>query len=770
VLNGWLLQAGLFSGVLTAFIIDRYQNLQQSPALQSAFLLQQSTTLLNQISHQLSSLGAQFPANLSLPGYTVNPSASDVRVNTYWFMSLVCSLSAALLATLVQRWARDYMHIFSRYSHPLKIARIRQYLYDGVKFWRMRAIAEAVPGLIHISLFLFFTGLADFLFTTHSTVGKFTIIPIAFSVITYTISTILPIIKPQTPYRTSFTGLAWFIAQCSPFKRYHKDRNGVLKPLSLYMTDGQMQLAMETNEAREGRDDRAIRWLINNLTEDIEMESLASGIPGSFEEDWGLRVWTRSKDASTDGSPSLGPNPPSTPPPPRDMSIHGEDIDDLCQRIRHLFKTCDHHESFTSDKEWRKRSRACVETAAPFIFCMDADISTFGDIGGVLSDLGNAEKTRDVLSTSFNWSFISCWTSLSIVVIRNLLKSEDSSDLRETAQAAMQPLLVFYEGDDSPEMALETVRKMDKQFVAAWRCVEQLRGVFNGLNHGERRGGKIEEILRGGKYQPQLEQIYRQARRMEKVDESISKFQNKIDQVTHNLIRQLPGVVFDELVGSMPIGNVFDFLLNPIRPQFMYLSPRLQGLSTLSEKRSSMGYVEIAEVLNDIPSSVTSAVEGHRSMERQFWRLQDIREGGALGFTLELYLLSLRRILSTITRQPRDILLTYYNGALKSITSDWMKYKKSVGTLQIILNIVCDMAVRDRGMFSNFKYPDYVNITEELLELLGNMVQGEANPCINDALRELLELEERRIYDEDFLKKVTEIIEDCRDSRPQEAS
>ncbi|KAI0281989.1 hypothetical protein BGY98DRAFT_912833, partial [Russula aff. rugulosa BPL654] len=202
VLNGWPLQAGLFSGVLTAFIIDRYQNLQQSPALQSAFLLQQSTTLLNQISHQLSSLGAQFPANLSLPGYTVNPSASDVRVNTYWFMSLVCSLSAALLATLVQRWARDYMHIFSRYSHPLKIARIRQYLYDGVKFWRMRAIAEAVPGLIHISLFLFFTGLADFLFTTHSTVGKFTIIPIAFSVITYTISTILPIIKPQTPYRT----------------------------------------------------------------------------------------------------------------------------------------------------------------------------------------------------------------------------------------------------------------------------------------------------------------------------------------------------------------------------------------------------------------------------------------------------------------------------------------------------------------------------------------------------------------------------------------
>ena len=571
-----------------------------------------------------------------------------------------------------------------------------------------------------------------------------------------------------------------------------------------------MQLAMDAGELRKSRDERAIRWLISQLTEDIEMESLASGIPGSFEKKWGLNVWRRDpgfKDASTNrnstGSPPLhlpnflkqrntvasligytnpssGEQPPdktvspvpdsllSHPQPdpnsnpfPRPMSVHGDDIEGLFQRIRHLFETCDHHYSFTSDDEWRKRSRACVETAAPFVFCMDADISTFGDIGGVLSDLGNAEKTRDVSPASLNWSFISCWTCLSVVAIRKILIS---SDLQETTLSVTQPLLTFCEDDDyhPPEMALEPVRTMDKQFVKAWRCVEQLRGVFSGFNHSDRRGGKIEEILRGGKFQPQLEKIHKQARRMEKVDESISKFQNKIDQVTHNLIRQLPGVVFDELVGSMPIGNVFDFLLSPIRPQFIYLSPRLQGLSTLSEKRSSMGYVEIAEVLNDIPSSVASAVEEHRSMERQFWRLQDIREGGALGFTLELYLLSLRRILSTITRQPRDILLTYYNGALKSITSDWMKYKKSVGTLQIILNIVCDMAVRDRGMFSNFKYPNYVNITEELLELLGNMVQGEANPCIDEALEELLALKERRIYDKKFLKEVTRIIEDRR--------
>ena len=37
------------------------------------------------------------------------------------------------------------------------------------------------------------------------------------------------------------------------------DRRGASKPLSSHMTDGQMQLAMEMNEARRGPDERAMR-------------------------------------------------------------------------------------------------------------------------------------------------------------------------------------------------------------------------------------------------------------------------------------------------------------------------------------------------------------------------------------------------------------------------------------------------------------------------------------------------------------------------------
>ncbi|KAH9052791.1 hypothetical protein EDB87DRAFT_1570007, partial [Lactarius vividus] len=77
------------------------------------------------------------------PPHSFNLNTSDVRVNGFWFMSLVFSISAALLATLVQQWVRDYMHVFQRYSSPLKGARLRQYhIYtkarrDGMcQWWR----------------------------------------------------------------------------------------------------------------------------------------------------------------------------------------------------------------------------------------------------------------------------------------------------------------------------------------------------------------------------------------------------------------------------------------------------------------------------------------------------------------------------------------------------------------------------------------------------------------------------------------------------------
>src|SRR6267142_1643354 len=768
-------QAGLFSAVLTAFIIDRSQNIQQTPAQQSAFFQQQSLVLLDQISKQLSSLGAQTPllSNVSLSGPTVSPSASDIRVNIFWFTSLVFSLCAALLATLVQRWARDYMRIFRRYSHPLKIARIRQYLHEGVEGWYMPAAAEAVPGLVHISLFLFLLGLTDFLLNTYTVVGKFTVFPISFCVTLYVFSTVAPVVNPKSPYRTSFSTLVWCIYR-KLRKRSCNNRFGLdPKPLSSNMADGQMQLAMEKNDGRKGRDERAIRWLVNNLTEDVEMESLASGIPGSFDAKWGVEVWksdpATKKDESTAANPaapqaappgygiraprpalqpqrrstissflgrtSAHPDPDTILQPPSPPPACGEVDDELCQRLQRLFETCNHRGSFMNDDEWRRRSRACVETAASFVFCLDADIISFGKIGKLLSDLGSAEKTREVSATSLNRPFTTRWTCLSLVATRKML---NSPQLQQYASGTILTLGTFCGvGNFTPfETALRNAQKIDEQFVAACDYVEKLLTEFNGLPEEGRREERVEGILR--LHEPDLKKIQEEADDIKLVDERICDLQNQIDGVTYNLSRQLPGVTFDDITGPTPLAQVFDFLANPVRSQLIYMSPRLLGLCTLMQRRSSHGYRETIKVLKAVEKtlpSLRSVVRRHHLMERQLWRLQDLSIGGAFGFTLELYFLSLKKILSTFTPPPREIHITFYIGAFKAITSDWERFKDSLGTQQIILNLVCDMAVRDRGMFSNFVYPEY--ITKELLELLGKMVKGQTNRYIDAALNEL---------------------------------
>ncbi|KAH9062163.1 hypothetical protein EDB87DRAFT_1559453, partial [Lactarius vividus] len=200
-----LIFAGLFSVSLISFIIDKLHDLEVDPAKQMVYYQQQNVALLAQISTQVSFIAPRIPIpSIPTPAYPeFHPTSSDVRVNAFWFMSLVFSISAALLATLVQQWVRDYMHVFQRYSNPLKSARLRQYLYEGAEGWYMPLVAESVPGLIHVSLFLFFLGLCDSLFSLNTTIGITTIVPIAICGLLYVLSMVAaPIMDPQSPFQT----------------------------------------------------------------------------------------------------------------------------------------------------------------------------------------------------------------------------------------------------------------------------------------------------------------------------------------------------------------------------------------------------------------------------------------------------------------------------------------------------------------------------------------------------------------------------------------
>ena len=96
------------------------------------------------------------PPTLANPLVPFSPPKYALWVNSLWFLSLVISLTCALLATLLQQWARHYIEITQPRYSPDKRARIRAFFSEGVERLHLPWAVEALPGLLHLSLFLFF--------------------------------------------------------------------------------------------------------------------------------------------------------------------------------------------------------------------------------------------------------------------------------------------------------------------------------------------------------------------------------------------------------------------------------------------------------------------------------------------------------------------------------------------------------------------------------------------------------------------------------------
>ena len=775
-------QAGLFSAALTAFVVDSKQDLKSSPADETVYYLRQHSTILSQISVQLSSIAPQvsIPSMPPPPFPAFNPSPSDVRVNAFWFMSLIFSLLAALLAILVQQWVRDYMHAFQRYGDPKKSARLRQYLYEGCDGWYMPMVAEAVPGLLHISLFLFFGGLGNSLLNINTKVALSTIVPIGVSGLLYMFTTFAPIIYPQSPYQNSFSGIFWYLFQKSHGRKF-KDRGSdeEMKSVSTDMTQGQMQLAMEETEARKGRDVRAIRWLIENLTEDAEMEKFLSAIPGSFNTDWGAEVWRRvgehheSDHEIQDGPvsrsrrdttahqwsyswrigkvlrpiihlikrPALSHPPPhamtrSPVPNPRNVyqssaavHIRGENVvHELSTRVARSVEICKSRKLFSNEELWRKRTRACIETTASLVCCANAKVAWFGGISKLLGDIGSFEKIRELSLAGMDELFVMRWTCLSLVAIRPIL---EGGILQDYVMLAMDRFAVA--DDNGNNDALASAQKIDKTLLKARGCLFRLYDV---LPKTEDLTEEVIDIIRSHEYQiSELEQIDIEANRLELLDDYIFIVQQSINAISHQTTSQTPGVHDNLDQASIPFNRLLELSYDSRKLQFMQPMQTLKSMcspaTTLRNILEGQGdadaYKELLRILADFRFG--SSWRGDE-IQRQLWCLQDLRDGDGFGFTVELFFLAFSQLLSTSSSKESHSAL--YVSTFWAITSDWSKHKDSLGTQKLLLGI----AISRLEQF-HFIYPAY--IVDEFLLLLGNIFDGQTGPHIDDA-RQVFEI------------------------------
>ena len=616
----------------------------------------------------------------------------------------------------------------------------------------MRNLAKAVPRLIYISLFLFFLGLGDSMLNTNMAVGVLTIIPLCVCGTFYLYSASAHLSNLQSPYKTLISRPLFFLMQKSPRPYFgarllHKLR----KPTTTTIEACQEELVMEEEDERKDRDVRAIRWLVDKTAATGEMEPLVLAIPGTFNTEWGRDVWTdvsaqgRSEPDTLESTIDRAATSSALSLIPHSRFPEGSAGDTICRCVHNLFETCKNHSYFENEDARRRRMRACVEAAASLVCCIKFQLDWFGDVGKLVSEIGQIEKINQSPTTTSDQSFIIRWTCLSLVSVQQILSRNRLQVLAGYAVSGMARSRSEYGQPD--EVAQRSAERTEECLKTAWKLVEELRQAFEPWTQ-KRTREQVEEILRNHERQiSELERIKVEADSMGDVDWRISLYQDAMDEATHRLTRQLPGVSFDKLrrAESFLISDAFNTQATdsaPVIPQLIFPVQQVQALARLGLKLREVldgqvadGHKVVLESLKSVDQVPDLLRRPNGLMKRQLWRLQDLRDGGGRGFTIELFFLSLRRLLSIPSLHESNSV--FYIGAFEIMTSRWEESKDSIGTQHILLNIICDLIIQGRGVFSDFLYPEPIKTM--LVDMVGSMLRSHAGPSehIRDAVREI---------------------------------
>ena len=179
------------------------QDLRPTSQDTSAFYLANIYQVLADPGSSTANSTANGPPEFSPPRYAI-------WVNSLWVMSLVISLSCSLFATLLQQWARRYVEITQpARCRPEKRARIREFFANGVDKMRVPLVVEILFALLHLSLFLFFSGLVILFFNISRSIFALVLFYVALFSTIYGCTTVMPVLFPRSPYYSPLSSSAW---------------------------------------------------------------------------------------------------------------------------------------------------------------------------------------------------------------------------------------------------------------------------------------------------------------------------------------------------------------------------------------------------------------------------------------------------------------------------------------------------------------------------------------------------------------------------------
>lgn len=258
--------------------MESYQSLNPNSNDDTVFLLAQISQQLATLSNSTSPL--QLTTRIMANYEPISsPSTSAIICNILWFLSLGFSLACALSATFVEQWTRHYIQACNSKPAPQDRARISIYLFEGIKQYRMAAVVEAIPMLLHISLFLFFAGLVAFLMPVNSVIQYLMLGILIICSCLYFLITILPIIHLACPFWTPLSSVFWRLLQQIRLYLHRRGSREKVSPVAPSMAQARELYAMDTAAGRDERDLKAMCWTLYALREDKELEPFIEVIP-----------------------------------------------------------------------------------------------------------------------------------------------------------------------------------------------------------------------------------------------------------------------------------------------------------------------------------------------------------------------------------------------------------------------------------------------------------------------------------------------------------
>ena len=184
-------QAGLFSAVCSAFIIDVQSKLEPGSSERSEAYLRAILLSLN---------GSIAPNERPTAPAWGGPPAEIITTSDLLYASLLMSLLAAFVAMLGKQWLNRYL----RHTGGSMVEHCgdRQRKFDGLKKWPFHPFIESLSIMLQISLLLLVCGLSRYMWAVNTSVARVVVALTAFGFIFYVGTVVAGTLSVDCPFQT----------------------------------------------------------------------------------------------------------------------------------------------------------------------------------------------------------------------------------------------------------------------------------------------------------------------------------------------------------------------------------------------------------------------------------------------------------------------------------------------------------------------------------------------------------------------------------------